>query len=864
MLNGGRWKAGRVLGGGLALPTIAHVSIRLLPILEHAAARKIAVQDRLDLAVVVLARGGRPEQRNQAGFVGGVEAGDVGMDHGPVSEAVGQGLRFVGGRVHLVRRLDGALIHRDEHVRLNVRLNVGLGGRGHARGEVVVQDRERLLHLDARDRVAIVHVGVEGGSHRIGVRRRRVLARAVRRRVRARNRHLRANRRVTRVPGGHELRLVGGGDALGDRDRARDARYLRARRGVEERRREAGRLGRGNGHLREHLAAVCVTCEEDAVVVRCARARLRTIPSARVRSVHCRLARFAYAATSHSTQCSEDAWCCVAQPSARHRVGGGAASPVCVVTLESRPRRVFGEAFAVKKAVVDPDDRCKGCLGRGWVALEARIRRGEAASINALAIGEAFVVGDRGVLELATVSAGQTGRDYVGDRDLHRKHGIVTCVALFGSVSRLVLQIGGGDSAHSEGIAGGVANGDRPSRSHVHVVRVIPRGTAHDGAPQSNSIGRLELAHDHVPVRGFDGVICIKRVRVVVGVHSPHEFGVGDDPLGSPQVLGPHALAVGLVELDQEAAELASHGARGRRRRSCVRHNRGPRAFAHDVKEVALDEGAFRSPRRAAPDIGNPLGDGAVSGGHIELGNDGAYFLAVIAGVASHVQLLAGGRHLGVAEGSNVAEVLLPHHSAGVAIELDEIGSLCLVDIGESEHMARGGRCNPASPDLHVGVWRDGPGGTWGGSRHVDLGHPQVVVIVGVVAVHQLDVATGLGVGEGELAIVHTLHENIGADGGKSLGPSTDSSRKIGGVDADRLALLAELVDEHIPAIPGVGRVDVGATRDAAGNVMGAIGSDVRVSLVGSVGACVVVVVAVAVRGGVGEGTRPATRSRAN
>eukprot|EP00964_Phaeocystis_antarctica_P087308 scaffold55379_cov63-Phaeocystis_antarctica.AAC.2 len=253
--------------------------MRLLPILEHAATRKVAVQDRLDLAVVVRARGGRPEQRNQAGFVGGVEAGDVGMDHGPIGEAVGQGLRFVGGRVHLVRRLDGALVHRDEHVRQNVLLNVGLGGRGGLwRREVVVQDRERLLHLDARDRVAIVHVGVEGGGHRVGVRRRRVLARAVRRRVCALNHHLRASRHVSRVPGGHEPRLVGGGDALGDRDRARDARHLRARRGVDERRREGGRLGRGHGHLREHLAAVGVACEEDAVVVRRARARLRIVP----------------------------------------------------------------------------------------------------------------------------------------------------------------------------------------------------------------------------------------------------------------------------------------------------------------------------------------------------------------------------------------------------------------------------------------------------------------------------------------------------------------------------------------------------------------------------------------------------------
>ena len=45
---------------------------------------------------------------------------------------------------------------------------------------------------------------------------------------------------------------------------------------------------------------------------------------------------------------------------------------------------------------------------------------------------------------------------------------------------------------------------------------------------------------------------------------------------------------------------------------------------------------------------------------------------------------------------------------------------------------------------------------------------------------------------------------------------------------------------------------------------MGGIGSDVRVSLVGCVGAQVVVIVAVAVRGAEGEATRPAARSRTN
>jgi hypothetical protein len=45
--------------------------------------------------------------------------------------------------------------------------------------------------------------------------------------------------------------------------------------------------------------------------------------------------------------------------------------------------------------------------------------------------------------------------------------------------------------------------------------------------------------------------------------------------------------------------------------------------------------------------------------------------------------------------------------------------------------------------------------------------------------------------------------------------------------------------------------------------VMCAIGSDVCVRLVGLVGAQVVVILAVAVRGAEGEGTRPAARSRA-
>ena len=235
-------------------------------------------------------------------------------------------------------------------MRQKVHLNLVLGGRGGLwRREVVVQDRERLLRLDARDRVAIVHVGVECGGHRVGVRRRRVLARAVRRRARAGNRPLRAGRRVTRVPCGHERCLVGGSDALSGRDRTRDARQLCARRGVGKRRDEGGRLGRGHGYFREHLAAVGVACEEDAVVVRRAWARLRTVattvgarppavvtgfcfpcerlvlPEARngcpVAAVRYGLARFAHAATRQLTKLRRRV--VVPQLSARHRAREG-------------------------------------------------------------------------------------------------------------------------------------------------------------------------------------------------------------------------------------------------------------------------------------------------------------------------------------------------------------------------------------------------------------------------------------------------------------------------------------------------------------------------------------------------------------
>ena len=95
--------------------------------------------------------------------------------------------------------------------------------------------------------------------------------------------------------------------------------------------------------------------------------------------------------------------------------GRGAASPVCVVTPESRPRRALGDALAVEEAVVNPDDRCKGFLGRDRVAPEARIRRGEAATINALAFGVALVGVDRCAREIATGAAGQTGWDDIGD-----------------------------------------------------------------------------------------------------------------------------------------------------------------------------------------------------------------------------------------------------------------------------------------------------------------------------------------------------------------------------------------------------------------------------------------------------------------
>eukprot|EP00964_Phaeocystis_antarctica_P087309 scaffold55379_cov63-Phaeocystis_antarctica.AAC.3 len=66
----------------------------------------------------------------------------------------------------------------------------------------------------------------------------------------------------------------------------------------------------------------------------------------------------------------------VAQPSARHRVGGGAASPVCVVTPESRPRRALGDALAAEEAVVVEDRPLEHERAFDRVALEARPARG--------------------------------------------------------------------------------------------------------------------------------------------------------------------------------------------------------------------------------------------------------------------------------------------------------------------------------------------------------------------------------------------------------------------------------------------------------------------------------------------------------
>ena len=73
-----------------------------------------------------------------------------------------------------MRRLDGALVHRDEHMRNDVHLELGTVGRGGTRGDVVLQDRKRLHHLDARVGVAVVQVGPEQRGHCVGVGRRRM------------------------------------------------------------------------------------------------------------------------------------------------------------------------------------------------------------------------------------------------------------------------------------------------------------------------------------------------------------------------------------------------------------------------------------------------------------------------------------------------------------------------------------------------------------------------------------------------------------------------------------------------------------------------------------------------------------------
>eukprot|EP00964_Phaeocystis_antarctica_P069906 scaffold42528_cov53-Phaeocystis_antarctica.AAC.3 len=191
------------------------------------------------------------------------------------------------------------------------------------------------------------------------------------------------------------------------------------------------------------------------------------------------------------------------------------------------------------------------------VALEARQPRGGSIMRKTLAFDVAVVRVDRGAAELAR----RAGRDARGQSVIGRHLDDEHCALAIFIV--LLLQVVGSDSTHNDGVGRRVANGDGPLRGHGHVVEPVVAPPSDEVAPQSDTIGRLELAHDRVRTGRDDHVLRVKRERVIVTGGCPHEIGVCDDASSPRYILGPHTLSIGLTELDQEAAQSASHGAGG-------------------------------------------------------------------------------------------------------------------------------------------------------------------------------------------------------------------------------------------------------------------------------------------------------------
>ena len=119
----------------------------------------------------MVGRGGRlhVEQAGQAGLVV-LAAGPVVLDEAPGVGGGGLGRGDVRApQAHLVGRMDGRLVGRDEHVRHDVLLEVcELGGAEGAVAQLRLEDDQALLHLDARHGLAVVEHRLEGRGGGVG------------------------------------------------------------------------------------------------------------------------------------------------------------------------------------------------------------------------------------------------------------------------------------------------------------------------------------------------------------------------------------------------------------------------------------------------------------------------------------------------------------------------------------------------------------------------------------------------------------------------------------------------------------------------------------------------------------------------
>eukprot|EP00964_Phaeocystis_antarctica_P003855 scaffold2066_cov63-Phaeocystis_antarctica.AAC.3 len=593
---------------------------------------EVAQQERLDGAEVHLARGGRREHRGQLGAVRGGEAPDGCVDHLPVFGTLGQGSGLVAGRllrVQVVRRLDRALVVRDEHVSHDVLLEVGDASDVGGRGQVALQDGERLLHLDARDRVAVVQVGLKVRRHSVGERRRRVLADVARHG---------ALRRVAMVPSPRNLcALVVLGGAVDGRDCARAARADAsdgAHSGVLLRRGEAGRRGGGRRHVREELAAVSAAGKVHAVVVgsiAALRSGVAVVEEARLETppvgLYVWVAGLAHAVTAVA---------CIGRCP---RAPGNAVVADVAVGLTSagdwaRQHRLVLGAFAL---VATPAGRtCPVC---------------DARTVGVASVG---LDGGGGSEDIARRACRDAGWVHVGGGEHDSEHAITAGALGLLLAQEIVLQVVHLDAAHGEGGAVRVAHDHGAVRLGRAVLRAV-------------------LGHEDVTLGagGRDDVGRVVHTGFVVIATCPHGGAVGHGAAVARRVLGPHALAVSLADLGQVAAVIASQGAGALAASRSWRGGDGRVLLvevAGNVQVVALDHD--RVPLTAtnlaeqAECLRHPGEGGTIGAARVDSEHGGAVVLTTVARRDQVTQVVGGGGE----------------RFCSVALEL--AGHVCHLDVG--------------------------------------------------------------------------------------------------------------------------------------------------------------------------------------